>query len=65
MVVTLVGEKSRPESCLFESGDDSFLMIDRVVVASGSVRHQHGNTFMCRIRLCQHFRESNQPRLPG
>ena len=23
MIVTLVGEKSRPESCLFESGDDS------------------------------------------
>ena len=65
MVVTLVGEKGCPETCLFKGSDDSLLMIDRIVVAGGSVRHQHGDTFMCRIRLCQYFRESNQTRLPG
>ena len=42
MVVTLVGEKGCPETCLFKGSDDSLLMIDRIVVAGGSVRHQHG-----------------------
>ena len=60
VVVTLIGEESCLETCFFESGNNSFLMIDGIEILCRNGRHEHRNTLMSCIRLGQHIRKSRQ-----